>query len=72
MLARLLGLPHGFDLLEGDVHVMDNPHVHELEIPCAHVGPFIHGSSCDPPPSRKCCQSFMHQPNIIFIKLGTF
>jgi hypothetical protein len=32
MLARFSGLPHGFDLLEGNVHVMDNPPIHELEM----------------------------------------
>jgi len=25
MLARFSGLPHGFDLLEGNVHAMDSP-----------------------------------------------
>jgi len=51
MLIRFLGLPHGFDLLEGNVHVMDNPSTHEMEMSGAQVGPFIQGSSCDLPPS---------------------
>jgi hypothetical protein len=51
MLAQFLGLPHGFDLLEGNVDVMDNPPTHELEMLGAHIGPFIQGSSCNPPPS---------------------
>ncbi len=51
MLARLSRFPHGFNLLEGNVHAMDNPPTHELEMPSAQVGPFIQGSSHDPPPS---------------------
>jgi len=52
MLIGFSRLPHGFDLLEGNVHAMDNPPTHhELEMPSAQVGPFIEGSSCDPPPS---------------------
>jgi hypothetical protein len=30
MLARFLGLPHGFDLLEGNAHAMDSLPTHEL------------------------------------------
>ncbi len=51
MLTRVLRLPHGFHLLEGNVHAMDSPPTHELEMPGAQVGPFIQGSSRDPPPS---------------------
>jgi hypothetical protein len=32
MLARFSGLRHGFDLLEGNVHAMDSPPAHELEM----------------------------------------
>ncbi len=35
MLVGILGLPHGFDLLEGNVHAMDSPPTHELDIPGA-------------------------------------
>ncbi len=45
------GLPHGFDLLEGKVHAMDSPPIHELKMLSAQVGPFIQGSSRDFPPS---------------------
>jgi hypothetical protein len=48
MLTRFSGFPYGFDLLEGNVHAMDSPPTHELEMPSAQVGPFIQGSSCDP------------------------
>jgi hypothetical protein len=51
MLVGFSKLPHDFDLLEGNVHVMDNPPNHELEMPSAQVGPFIQGSSRDLPPS---------------------
>jgi hypothetical protein len=51
MLARFSRLPHGFDLWEGNVHAVDNPLVYKLEMPGAQVGPFIQGSSHDPPPS---------------------
>jgi hypothetical protein len=44
MLARVLGLPHGFDLLEGNVHAMNSPSTHELKMSNAQVGPFIQGS----------------------------
>jgi len=50
MLAGFSKLPHGFDLLEGNVHAMDNPPTHEPEMLSAQVGPFIQGSSCDLPP----------------------
>jgi hypothetical protein len=50
MLARFSKLPHGFDFLEGNVHAMDSPPTHEMEMPSAQVGPFIQGSSRDPPP----------------------
>jgi hypothetical protein len=32
MLAKNLGFPHGFDLLEGNVHPMDSPPAHELKM----------------------------------------
>ncbi len=32
LLIGFLELPHGFDLLEGNVHVMDNPPTHEMDI----------------------------------------
>jgi hypothetical protein len=32
MLVGFLGLPHGFDLLESNVHAMDSPPIHELEM----------------------------------------
>jgi hypothetical protein len=32
MLIGFSGFPHGFDLLEGDVHEMDSPPIHELEM----------------------------------------
>jgi hypothetical protein len=51
MLVGFLGLPRGFDLLEGNVNVMDNPIIHELEMSSAQVGPFILGSSHGFPPS---------------------
>ncbi len=51
MLIGFLRLPHGFDLLEGNVHVMDSPFTHEMEMSSAQGGPFIQGSSRDPPPS---------------------
>jgi hypothetical protein len=51
MLTRFLGLPHGFDLLEGNVHVMDSSPAHELKMSNPQVGPFIQGSSHDLPPS---------------------
>jgi hypothetical protein len=51
MLVGFLRLPHGFDLLEGNVHVMDSSLTHEMEMQGAQVGPFIQGSSRDPPPS---------------------
>ncbi len=38
MLVGFLGLPHGFDLLEGNVHAMDNPPTHDLEMLGAQVG----------------------------------
>jgi hypothetical protein len=41
MLIGFSGLPHGFDLLECNVHAMGNPPTHELKMPSAHVGPFI-------------------------------
>jgi hypothetical protein len=41
MLIRFSRLLHGFDLLEGNAHVMDSPLVHELEMLGAQVGPFI-------------------------------
>jgi len=34
----------------GNVHVMDSPPTHELEMPSAQVWAFIKGSSRDPPP----------------------
>jgi hypothetical protein len=51
MLARFSRLPHGFDMLEGNVYSMDNPPTYELEMPSAQVGPFIQRSSHDLPPS---------------------
>jgi hypothetical protein len=50
MLVGFSGLPHGFDLLEVNVHAMDSPLNHELEMSNAQVGPFIQGSSRGPPP----------------------
>jgi len=50
MLTRFSRLPNGFDLLEGNVHAMDSPRTHELEMPSAQVGLVIQGSSRDPPP----------------------
>ncbi len=44
-------LPHGFDFLEGNVHVMDSLPTHELEMLGVQVGPFMQGLSHDPPPS---------------------
>jgi hypothetical protein len=41
MLAGFLRLLHGFDLSEGNVHAMNSPPTHELEILGAQVGPFI-------------------------------
>jgi hypothetical protein len=35
MLVGFLVFFHGFDLLEGNVHVMDSPPTHELEMPGA-------------------------------------
>jgi hypothetical protein len=32
MLIGFSKLPHGFDLLEGNVHAMDSPPTHELEM----------------------------------------
>jgi hypothetical protein len=32
MLIGFSGLPHGFDLLEGNVHDMDSPPIHELKM----------------------------------------
>ncbi len=49
MIIGFSRLPHGFDLLEGNDHVMDNLHVHELEMSSALVGPFMQGSSHYPP-----------------------
>lgn len=51
MLGRISRFPHGFELLEGNVHVMDSPHTHELEMSNAQVGLGIQDSSCDLPPS---------------------
>ncbi len=58
MLARFSRIPHGFNLLEGNIHVMDSPPTHELEMPNAHVGPFIQGLPCDPPPSWRMLSKF--------------
>lgn len=55
MLARISRLPHGFELLEGNVHVMDSPHTHELEMLGAQVGLGIQDSSRDLPPSQEHC-----------------
>jgi len=35
MLVGFLKLPHGFDFLESNVHVMDSLPAHELEMPGA-------------------------------------
>jgi hypothetical protein len=35
MLTGFLGLPRGFDLLEGNVNAMDSPLIHELEMSSA-------------------------------------
>jgi hypothetical protein len=51
MLVGFSRLPHGFNLLEGNVRAMDSPPTHELKMPSAQVGPFIQGSSRDLPPS---------------------
>jgi hypothetical protein len=51
MLVGFSRLPHGFDLLEGNVHAMYSLPAHELEMLGAQVGPFMQGSSHDPPPS---------------------
>jgi len=51
MLVGFLRLPHGFDLLEGNVHVMDTPPTHKLEMSSAQVGLVIQGSSRDLPSS---------------------
>jgi len=51
MLIGFSRLPHVFDLVEGNIHAMDSPLIHELDMPSAQVGPFIQGSSHDPPPS---------------------
>ncbi len=51
MLVGFSRLPHGFDLLESNVHAMDSLPAHELKMSGAQVGPFMQGSSHDPPPS---------------------
>jgi hypothetical protein len=51
MLVGFSRLFDGFDLLKGNVHVMDNLPAHELEMLGAQVRPFMQGSSHDPPPS---------------------
>jgi len=51
MLIGFSRFPHGFDLLEDNVHAMDSPFIHELDILGAQVGPFIQGSSHYPQPS---------------------
>jgi hypothetical protein len=50
MLVGFSRFPHGFNFLEGNVHVMDSFPAHELEMLGAQVGPFMQGSSHDPPP----------------------
>jgi hypothetical protein len=41
MLTGFSRFPHGFDLLEGNVHIMDSPPIDELKMSSAQVGPFI-------------------------------
>ncbi len=41
MLTGFSRFPHGFDLLENNVHTMDSPPIDELKMSSAQVGPFI-------------------------------
>jgi hypothetical protein len=50
MLARFLGLPNGFDLLEGNIHGQDMALSSELEMLCVSGRLSIHASPLDPTP----------------------
>jgi hypothetical protein len=50
MLARFLGLPNGYDLLEGNIHAQDMPPKSELKMLCANGRASIHVSPLDHTP----------------------
>jgi hypothetical protein len=71
MLVRFLRLPHGFDLLEGNIHDQDKSLNIELEMLDVNWRPFIHAFPLDPIPPWEIYQSCKCQLATSSIKLGT-
>jgi hypothetical protein len=67
-----LSLPHGFELLEDNIHNSNEPLGGKLAMSRSEKIPFIHDLTLDPmPPWGTLIELQANHPIILFIRLGT-